>query len=366
MTDHLSPSGRYCLSVTSTDSWQSRGVIEAVPSPGTKPLFIATIDRNYGAFPFLFIEGHPDGHDYLICGEDYQGQTVIQIDAGLDCGKRQDVMSPGSDRGHGFCWSEYRFDVASKILVVAGCIWAAPYEYRFYDFSDPANGWPALEITGEGQAWDDSDQAIWEDPRWPVITVDGDQTTIECFQTERADDDDEDDDSKLHPIAATTTLRRDGAKLVFVGEEVSEAEQIVRRERAEGQARFKKWMEDFRTSDPLYLIYKERLEKLKAALPEPLTASEYESHGITHDNWSPDFKKQERRWCHRIVERKRDEKGVLDNSTNVVIDLEWAVETGPIKLEVYRGKHGYPQITFFEHSPTGMHEAFDRALKEVT
>ena len=147
MTDQeiLSPSGRYKLIVSSIETkpgcWNyTLGKVFAVGSDTP----IAEIRRNYSSFPRTWVEGHANGHDYLVGGEDYQGQTVIE----LDTGKRRDFLPPEAAQGHGFCWAGAVYDVASKLLIIEGCFWACPYEFRFYDFSDPMSGWPQL---GEGQ-----------------------------------------------------------------------------------------------------------------------------------------------------------------------------------------------------------------------
>lgn len=76
----LSLSGRYSIEVTpySTGprSWAySKGVVRLVAT-GEQ---LAEINRNVGSFPHSWAENHPVGHDYLIAGEDYQGQTIFEL-----------------------------------------------------------------------------------------------------------------------------------------------------------------------------------------------------------------------------------------------------------------------------------------------
>jgi hypothetical protein len=361
-TKHTSASGKYTLEVSSISTrpgcWNvTRGVVRRGQEE------IATVDRNYSAFPHLFIEGHPDGHDYLVCGADYQGQTVIQ----LDTGERREAMSPGADKGHGFCWAEYRFDVPSCVLVVAGCIWAGPYEYRFYQFSSPMDGWPAIEVVGEGPDWEAWDGMVWEDPRWPEIKVlgitsSGFDLRVRTFQTEEKRNEEGDaveEGAPTDPIASIALLRSDGAgNLRFIEEWASEAEKERRHERAVGQAKFARWKEKFLSSDPLYLAYVAGVEQLKKILPPELQVEDHESYGVTFDDWGKgsDYKGRETRWCRRLVQMRRDKDGVLHLEKGPVVDLEWAVETGPIKLQVHAG--GKRETKFFEHSPAGMAEAF--------
>lgn len=322
-----SPSGKYELVTTAYGTkpgcWSvTEGAVRIAGSDG----HIATVRRNYSAFPFLFVEGHPNGHDYLICGEDYQGQTIIE----LDTGKRRDYLPEAAAKGHGFCWSSYRFDATAQILIVCGCFWACPYEFRFYDFAAPMDGWPELVMDG----WAD------EDRRRPTVEPDG---TIKCYESDPEPEDYYEEAEWEGDLAVVKTFRREGLKLVKVDEWVSDAEQKRRADREEGRKRWEAWLADFRANDPLYLAYVDLVKD-----PE-LSPEKHESHGITHEDWCPDFKERETRWCRRLIW-----------SDAVSVELEWAVKTGPIKLEVYLDKKSAPD-QFFPHTVAGMREAFTAA-----
>jgi hypothetical protein len=322
--EHLSESGRYKLVVTpfstSKGSWNyTQGLVYRQGSD--KP--IAEVQRNYSSFPFLFIEDHPSG-PFLVCGADYQGQTVIE----LDTGKRRDNLSDGGKQGVGFCWADYEFHQPTQTLVVEGCIWAAPYEFRFFDFSDPMSGWPEIE----------ADVCIDLDGRKPEYQEDG---TLRCFNTER-DEPDTDD----REVNAIITLRRDGHKFVKIDEWVSEAEQKRRADYEESQRKYEAEIAEFRASDPLYLAYKEHLKD-----PD-LSPEKYEYTGVTYDGWCPTFTVQEPRIGRRVAETKRFK-----------ISIDWGRKTGPIKVLVdFDGEK--LEDTFFEHSVNGMHAAFAHA-KEI-
>lgn len=324
----LSPSGRYSLSIeqrpTKPGCWN-----HTVGSVSNGETQIATVNRNYSSFPFLWIEAHPNGHDYLVCGEDYQGQTVIE----LDTGKRRDYVPDDAKQGVGFCWVSCRFDVGSMILVADGCIWAAPYEYRFYDFADPMSGWPEIE----SDRWIDADQ------KWPVVGPDG---IICCYQTESVDDD---DDGREGPTASIQRFIRDGHKLVCVDEWVSDAEKARRAEREESQRRYDSAMAEYRSSDQLYLTYIELL-KDTSIKPDP-----YEGVGVTYSSWCPHWSGNERRMCRRLLSGRSDK---------LAIDLEWAAKTGPIKLQIFRDGNR-SETRWFDHSTQGMHAAF-AAAKELS
>ena len=152
-----SPSGKYTLTVYTHPQggnfWSyTRGVV----SGGCD----VTICRNYSSFPYLFVEGHPDGNDYLVCGRDYQSQTVVN----LTSGETRTYTSPPS-----FCWAAYTAGPSKTTLAVEGCYWGAPYEIIVVDFSHPMRDLPILR------------QEQDEFYEW----VEGDADTLDLFQDGR-------------------------------------------------------------------------------------------------------------------------------------------------------------------------------------
>lgn len=98
---------------------------------------VAIVKRNYSDFPFCFIENHPNGNDYLVCEEDYQGQTILE----LNTRNRFDYIPIADNYKFGsFCWSGIKPSPNKTKLLVDGCYWACGYEYKLYDFSDPLTG----------------------------------------------------------------------------------------------------------------------------------------------------------------------------------------------------------------------------------
>ena len=131
----LSPSEKYLLVImkyeTKAGCWRySRGLVQENTEEGK---VIADVKRNYSSFPFGWIEDHPNGNDYLFCGEDYQGQTIIE----LNTGERIDFLPDRAQLGAGFCMVDYHPNPSKTILAVEGCYWACPYEVKFFDFTDP-------------------------------------------------------------------------------------------------------------------------------------------------------------------------------------------------------------------------------------
>lgn len=133
-----SPCGVYQLTIlhykTGEHTWNyTRGVVTV----GDKDPICSPVDRNYSIFWYEWVIDHPITHsDYLLCGADYQGYTIVDLVAG----KRKDYLSKGARSGHGFCWAtvEYLRDgEKGPELHVEGCYWGASYEKVVYDFSRP-------------------------------------------------------------------------------------------------------------------------------------------------------------------------------------------------------------------------------------
>jgi hypothetical protein len=134
LEEHFSPSRKYKLTVVNYKTLPERGdysLAKIYLDQNERELF--EVKRNYGHFPFCFVEKHPAGHDYLICGENYQGQTILE----LDTGKRIDYLPEGAKKGVGFCWTDISASIEKDVLAVEGCFWACPYAVRFIDFSEP-------------------------------------------------------------------------------------------------------------------------------------------------------------------------------------------------------------------------------------
>jgi hypothetical protein len=131
----VSPSGNFKLTIdtygTGENTWAySRGRVFKV---GSRRSF-ADVKRNYSHFWRAWIQ-HANGHEYLLCGEDYQGQTVINLTAR----ETRHHFPTSGYAGHGFCWTAAYPSPDSAVLAVDGCYWACPYEVVFFDFRDPDN-----------------------------------------------------------------------------------------------------------------------------------------------------------------------------------------------------------------------------------
>jgi hypothetical protein len=161
--EHVSPSGKYKLVVTRHPSQPGIGErsLGRVFKMGSDTPVIE-VRRNYRSFPFAWVEEHPHNqHDYLLCGENYQGQTLVD----LTLGTKESTLPSMAGMGFGFCWADIQPSPDKKTLAVEGCFWAAPYECVFYDFTVPRL--PVLEL----QRFDYDDFHGWNDDGTASLTA---------------------------------------------------------------------------------------------------------------------------------------------------------------------------------------------------
>jgi hypothetical protein len=133
---HTSPCGKYRIMVKYYASGQDGCWDYSGADVFCGERLVCKINRNYASFWFHWIIAHPaTGHDYILCGEDYQGYNVIDLTTGINYAYLPKAVSIGA----GWCWI-YVIDFNSETmqLVVDGCHWACPYERLTLDFSNPA------------------------------------------------------------------------------------------------------------------------------------------------------------------------------------------------------------------------------------
>lgn len=152
-----SPTRQFRLKITSY-SWGpnvlgwTRGVVTDTESGE----IIADVKRNHSAFWHCWV-GHPNGNEYLLCGEDYQGYQVINLTKRLI-----HVHFPDAGfKGQGFCWTAVVPSPDKLVLAVDGCYWACDYDLVFYDFRTP-DSLPLKELTRvpsvtETRGWKDNE-----------------------------------------------------------------------------------------------------------------------------------------------------------------------------------------------------------------
>ena len=379
---HLSPSGRYNLTIdvygTKPGCWSyTRGRVYQVEDG----VLLGDVKRNYSSFPFEWVDSHvKTGHDYLICGEDYQGQTFIN----LTTGERKDFRPEEAKKGHGFCWSSYKLLPDGITLQVDGCYWACPYETRFYDVSNPMEGWPLLE----GVSLDDNNSTvryedgviIWEstDKVWKAtgerymeieskyMILHGEVTKAEKFgppeRLEAAnkafeehnrkygdeDDDDYDEDAGWEKVPDhVIKLRREEDKLVLIEEWKSDRlqaqEKLYAEYRQKEQDQMGAWMQD-----PLY-------RELASKLEDPQKQTHF-----SYPSWNDRNLEGEKNPAFFSVSARPYKEGRKKSAT-----LYWGVLEGDIFVKVWEYGKGEYNKASFQRTTEGMREAFETALSLV-
>jgi hypothetical protein len=130
--ERVSPSGQFVLRVDVFENvdtgWRySRGVVRRARDGA----LVADIRRNYGGFWHAWVTH--DEHEYLLCGEDYQGYCVIECELG-----RTMIHFPEEGyEGMGFCWYHVLPSPDGRTLAIEGCRWAGSSELVFVDFAQP-------------------------------------------------------------------------------------------------------------------------------------------------------------------------------------------------------------------------------------
>ena len=100
----------------------------------TDNLIVCDIKRNFPVFPFLFFE--KKDKEYLICGKSYNKQCVIDLSNG--------IIYEGFETDN-FCWSRL-YKLNENTLLVNGKYYNENYIYKFFDFTNPENGWKEIEM----------------------------------------------------------------------------------------------------------------------------------------------------------------------------------------------------------------------------
>lgn len=151
-----SPSGMYSLETARYSSGKSAwGFSRGVVTRQGDGEIIADVRRNYARFWHAWV-GHPNGNEYLLCGEDYQGYSVVNLTKA-----ESHIYFPDAGyQGSGFCWSAVYPSPDGLMLAVDGCCWACPYKLVFYDFRSPD-----LLPLGEVHTWNEGllDCEGWQD-----------------------------------------------------------------------------------------------------------------------------------------------------------------------------------------------------------
>lgn len=155
-----SPSGKFRIEISLYSTLPNkkiyaRGIVTRVRDGK----IVADVKRNYGHFWHAWVD-HPNGNEYLLCGEDYQGYSILN----LASGKYQVYFPEAGYRGTGFCWVAVYPSPDGLILAVDGCYWAHPYALVMFDFRNPESmPYPELvriEELFDCDGWKDNDTFV--------------------------------------------------------------------------------------------------------------------------------------------------------------------------------------------------------------
>jgi hypothetical protein len=262
---------------------------------------ICDLVRNLDIFHHTFVT--KGDRELLIAGRSYMSQTIVDLDRGLE------HEPPGDHHdGSGFCWIKCSLSPDGTTLAVDGCVWACPYEIRFFDFTDPARGWPELPIVG-GDTVDPSDARppVWVDAR----TVDVHRSDREQAPQER------------------TRLERRGQAMIAVDHWVSGDEQVRRANEARARGAQDAWWEAFRATEAMYL----RLVELVRVHALPSSTL-----GL-------------RPGAHRIIEYFRRE------DPRASADLHWDLDEATLTVQLYDAAGTRARQEPFPHTIAGIEAA---------
>ncbi|QKF94372.1 hypothetical protein QKU48_gp0914 [Fadolivirus algeromassiliense] len=147
--EETSPSGKYKLIIghyrTKEGAWNySSGRLVRLSDNKE----IITINRNYSTFHHSwFIKNN---HEWIQTGSTYMSQLFVDLDTGFIYDNLEKLSQTKEYKnGASFCWTKCWINNDGNTLVVLGCYWACPYEYKFYDFSSPGKGWEELKTDVE-------------------------------------------------------------------------------------------------------------------------------------------------------------------------------------------------------------------------
>ena len=350
----LSPSGRFRLMIrhyrTKPNCWEySRGTVTRVED-GEE---ICDIVRNYGWFVHSFVEKKvPIGgecndcqcdcegcrptechEEWLITGRSYMSQTIVNLETG-------DIYEPAGDQydGFAFCWAQHSLSPDGNTLMVDGCHWACPYEFRFYDFTDPSKGWPELKICKDGEETyldaDSKKPPVWKEDGtfecyevreiYKPLNKDWNEMTSKEIESVPSGQGDELPDTE-NVVVAKRVLKRIGDRMEIVEDWVSESELAHCAECLEANRKFDEYVKNFKANDRIYLAMKRGLSR--GFLP------------ATWGEW----------WGWKGDERTI---GKFFEAGGKRAELRWGTEAGPITVTA-----GSSEKLEFERSEAGMSAA---------
>ena len=174
ISNELSPSKKYRITIEShfAPSRFSRQFITIHRVEGDSLIYKI---ENASLFRFKFFTRQNE--EWLFCtGESYMTQVFINLDNGTVYDDTGNIKNTSEFKGGcAFCWAQMHISDDGNTLIVDGCIWAFPYEIRFFDFTDPSKGWPELSIgCGRNDEYcRECDPTLYDDFHFDFIEYEG-------------------------------------------------------------------------------------------------------------------------------------------------------------------------------------------------
>ena len=129
MTEFIDPSNKYSLFVekflVKEGRWEYNKIII---KDLQKDIILFDLQRNYPTFWHCWVIDHPNGNDYLLLGENYQGYNMINLTKQIN----HQHKNPNN-----FCWRNVHISPDKTKLMVEGCIFSCSDELHVYDFNNP-------------------------------------------------------------------------------------------------------------------------------------------------------------------------------------------------------------------------------------
>jgi hypothetical protein len=135
----LSPSTRFRLEIVhrSTSADNAYYSIGSLYRESDQSLITTIRKHNDNKFQHCFFGRNSE--EWFFTGTHYS-QTLVNLNTGQ-------VFENSMQNSNGFLWLNVSASPKGDVLIVDGSIWNGPKEYRFFDFRNPNDGWPEIDMS---------------------------------------------------------------------------------------------------------------------------------------------------------------------------------------------------------------------------